>query len=232
MNDIGDMVIHRVLPLVETYEALKLQDGCDASEIVSINNVSGMQIPPQSTPAAPDVLQSVQSQYVLSAISHFLYIFLFAIFTAGFDHGAFELMQEKVIAESYNLMKSAKDAHISYILLCNSHPIKDVFDVHRLDLQSLNLSTEFLLQLDQYSATNLEKKESVSISLEDNYPSSFTCPGERVHVGSNTAPEKSRLLRNDTEFHPQILKTYRADVKSIYKNSPPTGFHQSKQSRY
>ncbi|KAK3002861.1 hypothetical protein RJ639_018127 [Escallonia herrerae] len=136
--------ISRVLSLVETYEALKLQHGCDTSEIV---------------------------------------------ITAGFDHGAFELMQEKVIAKSYNLMKSVKDAYRSYILLCNSHPIKDVFDVHRLDLQ-------------------------------------------RVHVGSNTAPEKSRLLRDDTEFHPQILKTDRADVKSIYKNSPATGFYQSKQSRY
>ena len=48
-------------------------------------------------------------------------------------------MQEKLIANNYYLNKSAKDAYKSYILACHSHSMKDIFNVHRLNLQISDL---------------------------------------------------------------------------------------------
>ncbi|GMH01297.1 hypothetical protein Nepgr_003136 [Nepenthes gracilis] len=47
---------------------------------------------------------------------------------------------EKLVANNYYLNKSAKDAYRSYILAYNSHSMKDVFNVHRLDLQAVAAS--------------------------------------------------------------------------------------------
>lgn len=44
---------------------------------------------------------------------------------------------ERLVANVYYLNKSAKDAYRSYIMAYNSHSMKDVFDVHRLDLQAV-----------------------------------------------------------------------------------------------
>ncbi|XP_059661635.1 DEAD-box ATP-dependent RNA helicase 51-like [Cornus florida] len=44
---------------------------------------------------------------------------------------------EKLVANNYYLNKSAKDAYRSYILAYNSHSMKDIFDVHRLDLTAV-----------------------------------------------------------------------------------------------
>lgn len=45
-------------------------------------------------------------------------------------------MQEKLVGNNYYLNKAGKDAYRSYILAYNySHSKKDIFDVHRLDLQ-------------------------------------------------------------------------------------------------
>ncbi|KMT15653.1 hypothetical protein BVRB_3g056420 [Beta vulgaris subsp. vulgaris] len=43
---------------------------------------------------------------------------------------------EKLVANNYYLNKSAKDAYRAYILSYNSHSMKDVFNVHKLDLQA------------------------------------------------------------------------------------------------
>ena len=45
------------------------------------------------------------------------------------------MMQESLVAKNYYLNKSAKDAYKSYISSYNSHNLKDIFNVHRLDLQ-------------------------------------------------------------------------------------------------
>lgn len=53
------------------------------------------------------------------------------------------ILQEKLVAGNYYLNKAAKDAYRSYILAYNSHSMKDIFNVHRLDLQvsfHLNIS--------------------------------------------------------------------------------------------
>ncbi|PSS08304.1 DEAD-box ATP-dependent RNA helicase [Actinidia chinensis var. chinensis] len=47
---------------------------------------------------------------------------------------------EKLVANNYYLNKSAKDAYRSYILAYNSHSMKDIFNVHRLDLQAIAAS--------------------------------------------------------------------------------------------
>ncbi|PPR90555.1 hypothetical protein GOBAR_AA30135 [Gossypium barbadense] len=47
---------------------------------------------------------------------------------------------EKLVANNYYLNKSAKDAYRSYILAYNSHSMKDIFNVHRLDLQAVAVS--------------------------------------------------------------------------------------------
>ncbi|KAH9604971.1 hypothetical protein KSS87_013970 [Heliosperma pusillum] len=44
---------------------------------------------------------------------------------------------EKLVGNNYYLNKSAKDAYRSYILAYNSHSMKDVFNVHQLDLQAV-----------------------------------------------------------------------------------------------
>ncbi|XP_065863015.1 DEAD-box ATP-dependent RNA helicase 51-like [Euphorbia lathyris] len=47
---------------------------------------------------------------------------------------------EKLVANNYYLNKSAKDAYRSYILAYNSHSMKDIFNVHRLDMQAIATS--------------------------------------------------------------------------------------------
>ncbi|XP_077253494.1 DEAD-box ATP-dependent RNA helicase 27-like [Tasmannia lanceolata] len=47
---------------------------------------------------------------------------------------------EKLVANNYYLNKSAKEAYRSYILAYNSHSMKDIFNVHRLDLQAIAAS--------------------------------------------------------------------------------------------
>ncbi|KAL3647677.1 hypothetical protein CASFOL_008645 [Castilleja foliolosa] len=47
---------------------------------------------------------------------------------------------EKLVSNNYYLNESAKDAYRSYILAYNSHSMKDIFNVHRLDLQAVAAS--------------------------------------------------------------------------------------------
>ena len=50
---------------------------------------------------------------------------------------------EKLIQKNYYLHSSAKDAYRSYILAYNSHSMKEVFDVHNLDMRAIALSFGF-----------------------------------------------------------------------------------------
>ncbi|KAK6925202.1 DEAD/DEAH box helicase domain [Dillenia turbinata] len=56
---------------------------------------------------------------------------------------------ENPVGNTYYLNKSAKDAYRSYILAYNSHSMKDIFDVHKLDLQAgiLNILAKLLLAI-------------------------------------------------------------------------------------
>ncbi|KAG6543944.1 hypothetical protein Mapa_014785 [Marchantia paleacea] len=50
---------------------------------------------------------------------------------------------EKLVEKNYYLHQSARDAYRSYLLAYNSHAMKDIFNVHRLDLQSVASSFGF-----------------------------------------------------------------------------------------
>ncbi|XP_019242032.1 PREDICTED: DEAD-box ATP-dependent RNA helicase 27-like, partial [Nicotiana attenuata] len=57
-----------------------------------------------------------------------------------FDHKKVANVQsllEKLVANNYYLNQSAKEAYRSYILAYNSHSMKEIFNVHRLDLQAV-----------------------------------------------------------------------------------------------
>ncbi|CAH9130156.1 unnamed protein product [Cuscuta epithymum] len=47
---------------------------------------------------------------------------------------------EKLVSNNYYLNKSAKEAYRSYILAYNLHSMKDIFNVHHLDLQAVATS--------------------------------------------------------------------------------------------
>ncbi|CAI0400794.1 unnamed protein product [Linum tenue] len=84
---------------------------------------------------------------------------------------------EKLVANNYYLNKSAKEAYRSYILAYNSHSMKDIFNVHRLDLQAVAASFCFSgppkvnLNIDssasKFRKTNSSKKKG---SFSDNNP--------------------------------------------------------------
>ncbi|RRT58069.1 hypothetical protein B296_00045530 [Ensete ventricosum] len=57
---------------------------------------------------------------------------------------------EKIVGENYFLSQSAKDAYRSYILAYNSHSMKNVFNVHHLNLKSKNLVYSNLLLFMSY----------------------------------------------------------------------------------
>ena len=42
---------------------------------------------------------------------------------------------ERLVQKNYYLHQSAKDAFRAYLLAYNSHALKEIFNVHRLDLQ-------------------------------------------------------------------------------------------------
>jgi ATP-dependent RNA helicase DDX18/HAS1 len=41
---------------------------------------------------------------------------------------------ERLVEKNYYLHQSARDAYRAYILAYNSHALKDIFNVHRLNL--------------------------------------------------------------------------------------------------
>ncbi|KAK9114728.1 hypothetical protein Syun_021525 [Stephania yunnanensis] len=76
---------------------------------------------------------------------------------------------EQLVQDNFYLNKSAKDAYRSYILAYNSHSMKDIFNVHRLNLQAVAASFCFSnppkihLNIDS-SASKFRKKRRVDQS--------------------------------------------------------------------
>ncbi|GLT76528.1 hypothetical protein SLA2020_481810 [Shorea laevis] len=74
---------------------------------------------------------------------------------------------EKLVANNYYLNRSAKDAYRSYILAYNSHSMKDIFNVHRLDLQAVAASFCFSsppkvnLNIDSNASKHRKKRQKV-----------------------------------------------------------------------
>ncbi|KAL2545233.1 DEAD-box ATP-dependent RNA helicase 51 [Forsythia ovata] len=80
----------------------------------------------------------------------------------------------KLVENNYYLNKSAKEAYRSYLLAYNSHSNKDIFDVHRLDLQAVAASFCFSsppkvnLKMDS-SASKFRKRMRHGFSFTDPY---------------------------------------------------------------
>ena len=64
-------------------------------------------------------------------------------------------LQEKLVEKNYYLHQSARDAYRSYILAYNSHAMKDIFNVHRLDLQVIYISNPFCYVIALLSIANI-----------------------------------------------------------------------------
>ncbi|KAG9444333.1 hypothetical protein H6P81_015673 [Aristolochia fimbriata] len=79
---------------------------------------------------------------------------------------------ENLVAKNYYLNKSAKEAYRSYILAYNSHSMKDIFNVHRLDFKSIAASFCF---------TNPPKVE--------------------LHIESNASKFRKKTRKNDGSCH-------------------------------
>ncbi|KAI4338996.1 hypothetical protein MLD38_023988 [Melastoma candidum] len=82
---------------------------------------------------------------------------------------------EKLVGNNYYLNKSAKEAYRSYILAYNSHSMKDIFNVHRLDLQAVAASFCFSgppkvsLNIDS-SASKFRKKSRDGYRFSESNP--------------------------------------------------------------
>lgn len=83
---------------------------------------------------------------------------------------------EKLVEKNYYLNKSAKDAYRSYILAYNSHSMKDVYNVHRLDLQAVAASFCFScppkinLPIDSSASKFRKKTRKIEGRFSDNNP--------------------------------------------------------------
>ncbi|KAL2923195.1 DEAD-box ATP-dependent RNA helicase 27 [Bienertia sinuspersici] len=83
---------------------------------------------------------------------------------------------ERLVSNNYYLNKSAKDAYRSYILAYNSHSMKDVFNVHKLDLQAVAGSFCFScppkldLKLDSSASKFRKKSRKVEGRFNENNP--------------------------------------------------------------
>ncbi|KAM5571067.1 DEAD-box ATP-dependent RNA helicase 51 [Rosa sericea] len=86
---------------------------------------------------------------------------------------------EKLVANNYHLNRAAKDAYRSYLLAYNSHSMKDIFNVHRLDLQAVASSFCFSnppkvnLNLDSSASKfrkNMRKVDGVRHGINPNNP--------------------------------------------------------------
>ena len=75
-----------------------------------------------------------------------LFQFIFKICSEFITH---VIDQENIVGENYFLNQSAKEAYRSYVLAYNSHAMKDIFNVHDLDMK-VKLLLKFFLNAQYY----------------------------------------------------------------------------------
>ncbi|KAK8961531.1 DEAD-box ATP-dependent RNA helicase 27 [Platanthera guangdongensis] len=94
---------------------------------------------------------------------------------------------EKIVGENYYLLQSAKEAYRSYLLAYNSHSMKEIYNVHQLNLQDVAASFCFTsppkihLNLES-SASKFKKVRTVN---GNRHGSSFAKPYRRNQGGDN-----------------------------------------------
>ncbi|KNA11429.1 hypothetical protein SOVF_135240 [Spinacia oleracea] len=83
---------------------------------------------------------------------------------------------ERLVTNNYYLNKSAKEAYRAYILSYNSHSMKDVFNVHQLDLQAVATSFCFScppkvdIKLDSNASKFRKKSRKIEGRFNESHP--------------------------------------------------------------
>eukprot|EP00850_Spirogloea_muscicola_P017921 SM000159S01752 [mRNA] locus=s159:68680:73754:+ [translate_table: standard] len=110
---------------------------------------------------------------------------------------------EKLIEKTYPLHQSARDAYRSYLLAYNSHAMKDIFNVHRLDLQAVASSFGFhcppkvVLNLDSSAAKFRKGNKAGSASSQPGSKGRLKSSG---HVFSSLNPYGKRAANDTRQF--------------------------------
>uniref|UniRef100_A0A175YEV0 ATP-dependent RNA helicase n=1 Tax=Daucus carota subsp. sativus TaxID=79200 RepID=A0A175YEV0_DAUCS len=130
---------------------------------------------------------------------------------------------EKLVSKNYYLNKSAKEAYRSYVLAYNSHSSKDIFNVHRLDLQDQGVS-KFIICLDNTPPVlNLLAGVAASFCF-DNPPKTVVHPNSgiqnekmdevemdsavAIHMGTEVQAidDQSGKMDSDTGMTPEMIQ--------------------------
>ncbi|CAK9312103.1 unnamed protein product [Citrullus colocynthis] len=100
---------------------------------------------------------------------------------------------EKLVGSNYHLNKAAKDAYRSYLLAYNSHSMKDIFNVHRLDLQGIAASFCF------------SNPPKVNLNI-DSSASKFRKKTRKVEGSRNRFSESNPYGRKNVEDERQFVR--------------------------
>ncbi|XP_038895643.1 DEAD-box ATP-dependent RNA helicase 27-like isoform X2 [Benincasa hispida] len=100
---------------------------------------------------------------------------------------------EKLVGSNYHLNKAAKDAYRSYLLAYNSHSMKDIFNVHRLDLQGIAASFCF------------SNPPKVNLNIESS-ASKFRKKTRKVEGSRNRFSESNPYGRKNVEDERQFVR--------------------------
>ncbi|CAN1180417.1 DEAD-box ATP-dependent RNA helicase 51 [Linum perenne] len=134
---------------------------------------------------------------------------------------------EKLVANNYYLNKSAKDAYRSYILAYNSHSMKDIFNVHKLDLQAVAASFCFSgppkvnLNIDS-SASKFRKMPSCMTETDQPEEPQYGSPSDKespLLAGENDnedddSDEEEEEEEEDVDFNPFLKGTPSPEASS------------------
>ncbi|KAG1680157.1 hypothetical protein FOA52_000270 [Chlamydomonas sp. UWO 241] len=107
---------------------------------------------------------------------------------------------ERLVEKNYYLHQSAREAYRSYILAYNSHQLKEIFNVHRLDLQAVARSFGFAapprVNLAIESRTSHTRKaDKVSSKTADYRKTGHGFSAANSH-GKRDASDKRQFIRN------------------------------------
>lgn len=89
----------------------------------------------------------MQSQLVISCFQASIVTYYYTITGSEEPYVLPWLMQEKMVEGNYYLRQAAKEAYKSYLLAYNSHSMKDIFNVHRLNLQVPKLFLDIVKEI-------------------------------------------------------------------------------------
>ncbi|KAK9816761.1 hypothetical protein WJX72_004846 [[Myrmecia] bisecta] len=103
---------------------------------------------------------------------------------------------EKLVEKNYYLHQSAREAYRGYILAYNSHQLKDIFNVHLLDLQAVARSFGFSAP----PRVNLNLESKASHVRKAKQGADYRRQGKSGHAFSASNPYGKRALGDNRQF--------------------------------